>query len=249
MTAPDNPPQELRLLIAKLRSIAELPDSAEQALLALPFRLKTFAENTDIVRQGDRPGECAVLVEGFACRYKLLGEGQRQIMSFHIPGDMPDLQSLHLPVMDHSLMALTRTKLAFVPHLALNEITRTYPEITVAFWRDTLIDAAVFREWLAGVGRRTAHQRIAHVICEVYVRMRAMRLTENGSFQLPVTQAELGDSLGLSTVHVNRVLQDLRRDRLISSKGRFVVIENWELLQAAGDFDVSYLHLKDVKAA
>lgn len=249
MTTPDTQPQELRLLIAKLRAIAALPNSAEQALLALPFRLKSFAENTDIVRQGDRPGECAVLVEGFACRYKLLGEGQRQIMSFHIPGDMPDLQSLHLPVMDHSLMALTPTKLAFVPHLALNEITRTYPEIAAAFWRDTLIDAAVFREWLAGVGRRTAHQRIAHVICEVYVRLRSVGLTQNGSFQLPVTQAELGDSLGLSTVHVNRVLQDLRRDGLISSKGRFVVIENWEELKAAGDFDAGYLHLKDATAA
>ena len=146
-------------------------------------------------------------------------------------------------------MALTPTKLAFVPHLALNEMTRTYPEIAAAFWRDTLIDAAVFREWLAGVGRRTAHQRIAHVICEVYVRMRAMGLTENGGFRLPVTQAELGDSLGLSTVHVNRVLQDLRRDGLSSSKGRFVAIENWEQLKAAGDFDASYLHLKDGRGA
>ena len=248
MTSPDNLP-ELRFLIAKLRSIAELPNSSEQALLALPFRVRSFAENTDIVRQGDRPGECALLLDGFACRYKVLGEGQRQIMSFHIPGDIPDLQSLHLPVMDHSLMALTPTKLAFIPHLALNDLTRTYPEITVAFWRDTLIDASVFREWLAGVGRRTAHQRVAHVICEVYVRMRSVGLAEKGGFPLPVTQAELGDSLGLSTVHVNRVLQDLRRDGLISSKGRFVVIEDWEQLKAAGDFEAGYLHLRMAEAA
>ncbi|WP_334161224.1 Crp/Fnr family transcriptional regulator [Phenylobacterium sp.] len=246
MTSPDTL-SELRFLIAKLRTIAELPSSAEQALLALPFRVRTFAENTDIVRQGDRPMECALLLDGFTCRYKLLGEGQRQIMSFHIPGDIPDLQSLHLPVIDHSLLALTPTKLAFIPHLALNDLTRTYPEITVAFWRDTLIDAAVFREWLAGVGRRTAHQRIAHVICEVYTRMRAIGLTDEGRFPLPVTQAELGDSVGLSTVHVNRVLQDLRRDGLISSKGRFVVIEDWEQLKAAGDFDAGYLHLKDAR--
>lgn len=248
MASPDTLP-ELRFLIAKLRSIAELPNSSEQALLALPFRVRSFAENTDIVRQGDRPGECALLLDGFACRYKVLGEGQRQIMSFHIPGDIPDLQSLHLPVMDHSLMALTPTKLAFIPHLALNDLTRTYPEITVAFWRDTLIDASVFREWLAGVGRRTAHQRIAHLICEVYVRMRSVGLAEKGGFPLPVTQAELGDSLGLSTVHVNRVLQDLRRDGLISSKGRFVVIQDWEQLKAAGDFEAGYLHLRMAEAA
>jgi len=248
VTSPDTLP-ELRFLIAKLRSIAELPNSSEQALLALPFRVRSFAENTDIVRQGDRPGECALLLDGFACRYKVLGEGQRQIMSFHIPGDIPDLQSLHLPVMDHSLMALTPTKLAFIPHLALNDLTRTYPEITVAFWRDTLIDASVFREWLAGVGRRTAHQRIAHLICELYVRMRSVGLAEKGGFPLPVTQAELGDSLGLSTVHVNRVLQDLRRDGLISSKGRFVVIQDWEQLKAAGDFEAGYLHLRMAEAA
>ncbi len=236
-------------LVAKLRTIANLPSAAEQALLALPYRLKRFPENADLVSQGDRPLECGLLVEGFACRYKMLGDGQRQILSFHIPGDVPDLQSLHLPVMDHSILAMTEVQMAFIPHAAMDQVIRTYPEVAGACWRDTLIDAAVFREWLAGVGRRSARQRIAHLICEIYVRMRALGLTEELRFPLPVTQAELADALGLSSVHVNRVLQDLRREGLISSSGRYMAINDWEQLKAAGDFEAGYLHLRDVAAA
>jgi CRP-like cAMP-binding protein len=240
---PHGPPHER--LLAKLSTIADLTDEAKAAIAALPMRLRSFAENADLVRQGDMPNECVLIVDGFVCRYKLLGEGQRQIMSFHIPGDMPDLQSLHLKTMDHSLGALTPTVAAFIPHAAVHEVVRIYPEVASAFWRDTLIDAAVFREWLAGVGRRTAHQRIAHVICEVYVKIRSVGLADGPAFELPVTQAELADSLGLSSVHVNRVLQDLRREEMITYRGKYVVIVDWDRLRAAGDFDVGYLHLKD----
>jgi CRP-like cAMP-binding protein len=239
------PSQAHERLIVKLESIADLSPEAKAALSGLPIRQRKFDENTDLVRQGDAPTDSCLIVEGFVCRYKLLGEGQRQIMSFHIPGDMPDLQSLHLRTMDHSLSALTPTTAVFIPHAAIHEVTRTVPEIASVFWRDTLIDAAVFREWLAGVGRRSAHQRIAHVICEVYVRLRSVGLAHDDAFQLPVTQAELADALGLSSVHVNRVLQDLRRDGLITYRGKFVVIGDWDRLKAAGDFDAAYLHLKD----
>jgi CRP-like cAMP-binding protein len=232
-------------LIAKLQSIATLTADEKRALARLPLRLQAFGENTDLVQQGDAPRECGLIVQGFVCRYKLLAEGQRQIMSFHIPGDIPDLQSLHLRVMDHSVAALAPTRVAFIPHAALQEITRSHPGVTAALWRDTLIDAAIFREWLAGVGRRTAHQRIAHVICEIFVKLRSVGLADGEGFELPVTQSELADALGLSSVHVNRVLQDLRRDGLIVSRGRHVVIGDWERLQAAGDFDVGYLHLRE----
>lgn len=232
-------------LITKLESIAELSNPAKAALSALPLRFVEVPENADITRQGDDPVECGMIVEGFACRYKILSEGQRQIMSFHMAGDIPDLQSLHLRVMDHSIGALTPVVAAFIPHAALHEIARAVPEVAAVFWRDTLIDAAVFREWLAGVGRRSAHQRIAHLICEVFVRLRSLRLAKSGSFQLPVTQVELADALGLSAVHVNRVLQDLRREGLIDYRGRFVVIEDWPGLEVRGDFDPEYLHLMD----
>ena len=238
------PSDAIARLLAKLDTISALTDAEKQALSRLPFKLREVPENADLVRQGDAPSEACLIVEGFVCRYKVLGEGQRQIMSFHIPGDIPDLQSLHLQVMDHGLSALTPTTVAMIPHEALNEITHAYPGVTAAFWRDTLIDAAVFREWLAGAGRRSAHQRIAHLICEVYVRLNSVGLAQDHGFELPVTQAELADSLGLSSVHVNRVLQDLRRDGLIGSRARFVVIGDWDKLKAAGDFDEAYLHLR-----
>ena len=131
-------------------------------------------------------------------------------MSFYIPGDIPDLQSLHLEVMDHSLATVVTSKVAFIPHEVVRSFLRAHPRIADVFWRDTLIDAAVFREWVVNVGRRDAYARIAHVLCEVYVRLRAVGLVNGQAFEMPITQAELGDATGLSTVHVNRTLQELR---------------------------------------
>lgn len=239
---------EAARLITKLETIADLTSEEKDALRGLPYRTRTFDENTDLVRQGDKPPECCLLLEGFVCRYKLLGEGRRQIVSFHIAGDIPDLQSLLLKTMDHSLGSLTPVRVAFIPHAALNELTRAFPGITTAFWRDTLIDAAVFREWLAGVGRRSAHTRIAHLICEIYMRMKAVGLADGPAFELPITQAEFADALGLSPVHVNRVLQDLRKDGLIASRGRFLSIEDWDGLRRGGEFDPDYLHLRRLAA-
>ena len=125
-------------------------------------------------------------------------------MSFHIPGDIPDLQNLHLEIMDHSLATVVPTKVAFIPHEAVRTFLRAHPRIADVFWRETLIDAAVFREWVVNVGRRDAYARIAHVLCEIYVRFRAVGLVNGQAYQLPITQAELGDATGLSTVHVNR---------------------------------------------
>jgi CRP-like cAMP-binding protein len=160
------------------------------------------------------------VVEGFACSYKHSHEGKRQIMFFYIPGDIPDLQSLHLEVMDHNIGTLTPTKAAFIPHAALHDLIQRHPGLAAAFWRDTLIDGAIFREWVINVGRRDAYARLAHLLCELVARLSAVGLVTDWSFLLPVTQAELGDATGLSTVHVNRVLQELRGNGLITSKGR-----------------------------
>jgi CRP-like cAMP-binding protein len=206
--------------------------------------LKQVAENTDIVRDGDTPSESCLLVDGYLCRYKMLPDGGRQILAFHTSGDIPDLQSLHLKSMDHSLGTLTPCRVAFIAHKDLHEITRAYAGITALFWRDTLIDAAIFREWLTGVGRRTAHQRIAHVICEIHLRLKVVGLTNGEGFELPITQGELADALGLSSVHVNRVMQDLRRDGLIQSRGRFLAVPDWRALEEAGGFDPRYLHAR-----
>jgi CRP-like cAMP-binding protein len=240
---------ERNQLIRKIESIADLSEEEKQALLAMPMTLKKLGADEDIVRDGDRPSECCLLVTGFACRYKLTAEGKRQIMSFHIPGDIPDLQSLFLDVMDHSLGTLVPSTVAFISHEVIYALTRRYPGIAAAFWRDTLIDAAVFREWMVGIGRRSAYTRIAHVLCELLVRFRAIGMANDHSAELPVTQAEIGDALGLSTVHVNRVLQELRGDGLITLRGRTLVANDWEGLQIAGEFDPTYLHLKKKQAA
>lgn len=239
------PSSEHARLIRKLETIAVLSDAERHALAGLPLRLRPFQENTDLTQEGDAPTECCLIIDGLVCRYKLLGAGQRQIMSLHLPGDIPDLQSLHLGVMDHSMGSLTAGRAAYMPHAAVRDLTDRFPNITVAFWRDSLIDASVAREWLCGVGRRTAHKRLAHLICEVYVRSRALHLVEERTFELSMTQAELGDALGLSTVHVNRVLQDLRRDKLVTWRGKSILVLDWERLQIAGDFDPAYLHLLD----
>ena len=231
-------------LIRKLETITEVSSADREALSRLPLRVELIAENNDIVHEGDTPSDCCLILDGFVARYKLLGQGQRQIFSFHIPGDIPDVHSLHLEVMDHSLGALTRCRVAFIPHNAMMNLIEKHPRLAWAFWRDTLIDAAVFREWLAGVGRRSAHQRIAHLFCEVYIRLRSVGLADELKFELPITQVELADALGLSSVHVNRVLQDLRREGLIVSTATSTQISDWERLKAAGDFDPGYLHLR-----
>jgi CRP-like cAMP-binding protein len=235
---------EHKRLIAKLESIGTLTAAEREAIGALPLRARQVAEDTDIVRDGDTPNECCLLVEGFLCRYKMLTNGGRQILAIHTPGDIPDLQSLQLKVMDHSLGTLTPCRVAFIAHKDLYEITRAWPGIAALFWRDTLIDAAIFREWLTGVGRRTAHQRVAHFLCEIHLRLKVVGLTDDDGFELPITQAEMADSLGLSTVHVNRVLQDLRREGLIQSRGKFLSATDWRTLEEAGGFDPRYLHVR-----
>jgi CRP-like cAMP-binding protein len=236
-------------LLRKLESIAPVSDAEKRAIAALPVTLRDLKADQDIMREQDRPTQCCVLLEGFACRYNMLPGGKRQISSFHIPGDIPDLLSLHLEVMDHSLGTVVPSKVAFIPHDTVRAFIRAHPRIGEVFWRDALIDAAIFREWVANVGRREAYQRLAHVLCEVYVRLRAVGLVKGTIYVLPLTQAELGDATGLSTVHVNRTLQALRGDGLISTpKNNHVVIDDWEGLQKAGEFDPTYLHIKALAA-
>src|SRR5829696_6564425 len=207
--------------------------------------VRNLKADQDIVRDHDRPSQCCLILEGFACRYKVIEGGKRQIFSFHIPGDIPDLQSIHLDIMDHSLGTVVASKVAFIPHETVRAFIRAHPRIGDFFWRDTLIDAAIFREWMAGLGRREAYARIAHLFCELYTKFSAVGLVNGHAFGMPLTQAELGDALGLSTVHVNRTLQELRHNGLIKTQGGRVTIEDWDGLRAAGEFDPTYLHLQN----
>ena len=235
----------LHPLVRKLESIAPLSDEERHAIVGLPMMVRNLKADQDIVRDHDRPSQCCLILEGFACRYKVIEGGKRQIFSFHIPGDIPDLQSIHLDIMDHSLGTVVASKVAFIPHETVRAFIRAHPRIGDFFWRDTLIDAAIFREWMAGLGRREAYARIAHLFCELYTKFSAVGLVNGHAFGMPLTQAELGDALGLSTVHVNRTLQELRHNGLIKTQGGRVTIEDWDGLRAAGEFDPTYLHLQN----
>jgi CRP-like cAMP-binding protein len=243
-----NPHRDYNPLIRKLDSIFTLSDDERQALESLPMQVTAIGENQDIVRAGDQPSRSCLLLSGFACTYKVTGQGKRQIQGFYIAGDIADLQSLHLKVLDNSIGTLTPCRVGFIAHEALHDIFMRYPRIAAAFWRETLIDAAIFREWVTNVGRREASQRMAHIFCELMMRLRAVGLADGHSCDLPITQAEYADAAGLSTVHVNRVLQALRANGIIELNGDRLTIPDWDKLKTAGDFDPTYLHLEQAAA-
>ena len=250
MTSPLDPRQGHNVLIRKLESISPLSDGEKQCLFNLPLSIEQVGPDQDIVREGDHPTHCCLVIEGFTCRYKFTEEGKRQIFSFHTPGDIPDLQSLHLKVMDHSLKTLTPCKVAFIAHDSITDLNRRCPRVADVLWRDTLIDAAIFREWLLGVGRRSAYTRIAHLLCEVFMRLAAVGLTNGSECDFPITQTEIADALGLSTVHVNRSIQELRAAGLIDLRRSALTILDWDGLTRAGEFDPAYLHIaRDVGTA
>jgi len=219
-----------------------LPDEDATAVYELPSIFKDLRARTPISREGDRPTHTCLVVSGLLCRAKMTHDGRRQLLSFHISGDIPDLQSLHLPVMDHDLLALSEAKVAFIPHEALRRISRERHQLAEALWRETLIDASVFREWIMNVGRRDATQRMMHLLFEVGCRMQTMGLGEIGSFHMPVTQLELADALGLTPVHVNRVLQNLRQDGVLDFKRSLVTMNDVARVAELSDFDPLYLH-------
>lgn len=239
----------LQTLVRKLESVTPLAPQEEQAILALPATVRDIRADQDVVRDGDRPSQSCLIVAGFLCRYKDLPTGTRQIHSIHVAGDMPDLQSLHLHVMDHGLATMTPSKVAMIPHDALRQLTRAHPRVGDALWRDTLVDAAIFREWIVNVGAREAYHRIAHLICEMFLKLRAVGLAESNTFELPLTQGEVAEATGLSTVHVNRSVMQLRANALITWDKGLCTIENWEGLKQAAMFDPTYLHLRGVSEA
>jgi CRP-like cAMP-binding protein len=236
-------------LIRKLESIFTLSGDERQALLGLPMQVVALKADQDIVREGDSPSRSCLLISGFACTYKITAQGKRQIVSFNIPGDVPDLQSLHLKVLDNSVATMSPCRVGFITHDDLRLICERFPRITAAFWRETLIDAAIFREWVVNVGQREGMSRMAHVLCELMVRLRAVGLVEDHSCDLPITQTEFADALGFTPVHVNRVLQQMRAEGLIVSEGTRLTVPDFDRLKQVGEFDATYLHLENRQAA
>ncbi|HEX8413439.1 MAG TPA: Crp/Fnr family transcriptional regulator [Sphingomicrobium sp.] len=212
------------------------------AVQALPFTRKVFGKDAYLVREGQKVTECALLLRGFAFRQKLLRNGGRQIISFHIPSEFVDLQNAVIGVADHSVQSLSRCEAAIIARQDLLDLAAERPAVRDAMWRDTLVDSSVFREWVVNVGRRDSRARIAHLLCEIALRLRHVSESDNGTFEFPVTQEQLADATGLTPVHTNRTLQSLRKDALIQLNSRSLTVIDWDRLREAGDFDELYLH-------
>lgn len=195
-----------------------------------------------LIREGEPTNVCTLLIEGFAYRQKILSDGSRQIISFHIAGEFLDLQNCLLEVADHNVQAMTRCNVLAVPKELLIEVMNARPAVRRAIWLDSLIDASVFREWVVNVGRRDAKQRIAHLLCELALRLKAAGLDQGRMFDFPVTQEHIADATGLTAVHTNRTLQGLRGAGLISLSSQKLTILDWDALTQTGDFSERYLH-------
>jgi CRP-like cAMP-binding protein len=229
-------------LIRRLQVHNDLGPEDIQALQNLPIHAKEVPAHTNIVKEGDRPTTSCLVLDGFVCRSRNTVDGKRQILSIHISGDIPDLQSLHLHVLDHDVWTASPAKLGFITHDSLRELCSARPVITNALWRETLIDAALFREWIVNVGRRDARGAMAHLLMEQAHRLRAVGIGCGDEFPFPLTQLELADALGLTPVHVNRVLQGLRKDNVLEAeKDRVKILDPLRMKQIAG-FEKDYLH-------
>ena len=243
------PDHDLDTLIRKLESTNQLSDEQRQAVQELPAKVRILQAGQDVLCDGGQPEQCCLILTGWMTRYKLLSNGRRQILSFHVPGDTPDLQSLHLSVMDHNLCSVGPSTVAFIPHESLRDLIVRFPTLAAALWRDTLIDAAIFRAWMTGIGRRSAHERIAHLFCEMFAKLQSVGLTDGDRVAWPITQTDIADALGLTPVHVNRVLQDLRARELITLSKRILTIVNRQELSDLGEFTPAYLNLSTLRAA
>jgi CRP-like cAMP-binding protein len=231
-------------LLLKLRARDLVGEEEEEVLRASVAELHEFRPGRTIVRSGTTLSASTLLVDGIVCRYKDLADGQRQIMELHIAGDFVDLHGFLLKQLDHNVGAMTAVRVASVPHDALRRITETHPHLGRMLWFSTLLDAAIHREKILSIGRRSALARIAHIFCELLVRLRIVGLASETGYALPLTQADLADVTGLTSVHVNRMLKKLRDEDLLTFRGGMVTIGDWDRLQSVAEFDPTYLHLE-----
>lgn len=230
--------------LRKLRKRDEVSITEESAIRGAVSEVREVRPDTTFIRRGEDLKHSTMLVSGWMARVKQLADGQRQISELHIAGDFVDLHSFTLKRLDHDIVTLTPCRVALVPHDRLRKITETHPHLTRVYWFSTNLDAAIYREWTVSLGRRSALQRMAHLFCEMLVRLEVAGLTDGLSYEFPLTQHELGECLGLTGVHVNRTLQELRRRALIELEARRATILDLEALTGLGDFDPGYLYLE-----
>jgi CRP-like cAMP-binding protein len=230
-------------LLDRLMLRVDLTQADQDAVLTLPQTVRPLKRGEHFIREGAKPAHCCLMLSGFTVRYKVLAHGARQIIGIHMKGDMVDLQNVLLERSDHDVQALTAATVVIIPRDALEELAFARPPVGKALWLETLVDGSLFREWIANVGRRDARARIAHLLCEFAIRLEAAGLAATSSYELPMTQEQLGDTLGLTSVHVNRTLMALAEEGLIEREQRLVRISDWKKLTREAGFDPSYLHL------
>ncbi|MCW6509097.1 Crp/Fnr family transcriptional regulator [Hyphomicrobiales bacterium BP6-180914] len=230
-------------LARKFLNFRQLSRTDEEALDNALERVQRIGSREDIVQQGDAPRFVHVILEGWACHYKHLQDGRRQITSLLLPGDLCDPPMFLLKTAGQSLGTLTAVTLARIPAETMQAITTQSATLQECFWWDMLVRSEIQREWTVSLGRRTATERLAHLFCEISLRLKSAGMTNGVDCEFPVTQADLGDAMGLSTVHVNRSLQELRGGGLVGLRGKRLRIYNEESLRALANFEPSYLHM------
>ena len=229
--------------VRKLRRFAKLTDAEVAALLHLSANPVARTRGEELIRQGDRPDRIQILVSGWGCRYKILEDGARQILAYLLPGDLCDIHASLLSQMDHHVVVLSNAEVAAVPVAAVHDAMEHHRRIERAMWCSTLVDEAILREWLVGLGRRESIKRTGHRLCEIRSRLETVGMVDrNGEFEMPLTQQELADSLGLTSVHVNRTMSRLRERGIIEYERRRMRIAQPERLAKISGFDPAYLH-------
>jgi CRP-like cAMP-binding protein len=245
-----NEPPALLPLLQKLAYRADFDEAEKKAILDLPFAIKRLERAQFLVREREAAKHSCVMLSGYSIRSKLVGSGNRQIVSIHMKGEVVDLQNSMLQTADHSVQMLTESLVAMIPRQAVIDLTLKHPRIGHAMWIDTLVDGSIFREWITNIGRRQARERMAHLFCEFSLRLRVAGLGADNEYELPMTQEQLADATGMTPVHVNRTIKTLEQEGLIErSNPRAIRIGDWRKLADAGDFDSNYLHLRSNEPA
>jgi CRP-like cAMP-binding protein len=235
-------PDVSNAFIDKLKGYSALSVDDVRLLEAACSQPREIAARQDLIREGDKPGPIFVILQGWACRYKILPEGTRQITAFLMPGDSCDMHASVLDIMEHTISTLTPARVCMIPRKTIEDLILTRPTLTRAFWWTQLVDEDTLRAWIVSMGRRGSLERVAHLMCELYVRARNIGLTDGDRFELPLTQVVLGDALGLTAVHVNRVLRKLRLSGVMELTSGSLIIADIAKLAAVAGFDDNYLH-------
>lgn len=231
------------VILRKLAQHSKLSMSDLVPVRHLTCAIRRLAAGEDFVKQGDPPRASSVVIEGILARYRVLESGHRQYFSIHFPGDWPDAQGLFLEQMDHSVCAVGAAVVCAIPHEELISLFRDKPAVAFAVWRETLIDASMFRETITNNSSRKPLARLAHWFCEMYYRAKQVDLVRgDDTILLPLNQAQIGEMLGMSLVSVNRTLKQIRRSAAADFKAGRLIVKNWKRLSSIGDFDPAYLH-------